>query len=217
MPKTTKVSKNFDKYEYYLKAVQSPQNDVLFLRDTYKKIKGKAAVCLMEDFCGTFKICCEWVKLNAKNLACGVDIDPEPLSYGKKKHLAELSASQQERVQIFKKDVMSSGLPKADIVAAQNFSYYIFKERKILIEYFKSVLGRLNKEGIFVVDCFGGPSCMVENEEETEHDDFSFFWDQDSFDPVTNYGQFFIHFKRKGEKKREKFFLTTGECGLYRS
>ena len=47
---------------------------------------------------------------------------------------------------------------------------------------------------------------MTPNEEETEHDGFSYFWDQDSYDALTNFGQFYIHFKRKGEKKREKVF-----------
>jgi len=47
---------------------------------------------------------------------------------------------------------------------------------------------------------------MEPNEEETEHKGFSYFWDQDSFDPVTNFAEFYIHFKRKGEKKRKKVF-----------
>ena len=47
---------------------------------------------------------------------------------------------------------------------------------------------------------------MEPNEEETDHGDVSYYWDQDSFDPVTNEAMFYIHFKRKGEKKREKMF-----------
>ena len=47
---------------------------------------------------------------------------------------------------------------------------------------------------------------MEPNEHETEHDDFSYFWDQDTYNPVTHEAMFYIHFKRRGEKKREKVF-----------
>ena len=39
-----------------------------------------------------------------------------------------------------------------------------------------------------------------------EEDDFSYFWDQDTYDPINNFAMFYIHFKRKGEKKIEKAF-----------
>ena len=46
------------------------------------------------------------------------------------------------------------------------------------------------------------------NEEETEHPDegFSYFWDQDSFDPVSNHAKFYIHFKRRGEARQDRVF-----------
>ena len=61
---------------------------------------------------------------------------------------------------------------------------------------------------MFVCDIFGGSQCYEPNEEETEHINkgFSYYWDQDSWDPVTNEAMFYIHFKRKGEKKREQVF-----------
>ena len=47
---------------------------------------------------------------------------------------------------------------------------------------------------------------MEPNEHETEHEGYSYYWDQDSYHPLTNHAQFYIHFKRDGEKKREKVF-----------
>ena len=45
-------------------------------------------------------------------------------------------------------------------------------------------------------------------EEETEYDDFSYFWDLDSFDPISNHVMYYIHFKLKKEKeRREKCFV----------
>ena len=92
------------------------------------------------------------------------------------------------------------------MVNSLNFSYFIFKERKVLKKYFQNVYDSLNEDGMYVLDIFGGSECQEANEQETEHDDFSYSWDQDSFDPVTHHGQFYIHFQRNGEAKREKVF-----------
>lgn len=197
----------FDKYAYYRRSVQAPDHDVLFFRETYKELRsGKAPKTLREDFCGTFSICCEWVKLDPKNSAVGVDLDPEPIAYGREHYLPMLSSEQQKRVQIIEENVLNPKLPKADIVCAMNFSHFIFKERSLMTAYFRNCYETLNSGGILIADCFGGSRCQEANEEETEHKDFSYFWDQDSFDPVTNFATFYIHFKRKGEKKREKVF-----------
>ncbi len=199
---------DFDKYFYYQKSVQSPENDVIYLRDAYKELKGTNPTTLREDFCGTFLICCEWAKMHGDHQAIGVDLDPEPIQYGMENYLPELKDYQQDRINILQRNVLDSNLPQADIVAALNFSYSLFKTRDLLRQYFKNSYETLNKNGIFVCDIFGGSQCYEPNEEETEHTDhkFSYFWDQDSWDPVTNEGMFYIHFKRKGEKKREKVF-----------
>lgn len=197
---------DFDKYYYYRNSVQSPDNDVMFFRDTFKKLRGRKPRTMREDFCGTFAISCEWVKLNPQFEAIGVDLDPEPIAYGKKNYLPLLKPEQQKRVKVYEKDVLSKGMPSADIVIATNFSYFIFKQRQQLVKYFSNVHRSLNENGLFIIDVFGGPHCMEPNEEETEHEKWSYFWDQDLYDPVNNHAMFYIHFKRKGEKKREKVF-----------
>lgn len=204
--KKGKVEKAFDKYYYYNQSVQSADVDVQFFRQAYEEIRGKMPKTFREDFCGTFKLSCEWAKLNPFFESYGVDLDPEPISYGKENYLTELTDDQQKRVTITEANVLDEGLPKADIIAACNFSYFIFKERKTMKEYFAKNLKSLNKDGLFILDIFGGSDCYEANEEETEHDGFSYFWDQDSWDPVTNEAMFYIHFKVKGQKKVKKAF-----------
>lgn len=206
MSKSKAFSKNFDKYFYYHKSVQSPDVDVKFFDRVYKEIKSKDAISLKEDFCGTFSISCEWVKLADNKVAVGVDLDEEPIEYGRSHYLTELTDEQQSRVKVINANVMDANNPKADIVSASNFSYYIFKDRETLREYYKAAYESVKDDGIFIVDSFGGTAATEPVEEETEQDGFSYFWDQDSFDPVTNFAQFYIHFKRKGEKKRKKVF-----------
>lgn len=196
----------FDKYDLYLKSVQSPENDVQFLRKTYKELRGHEPRVLREDFCGTFNICCEWVKLHPEFQAYGLDLDPEPIQYGQSHSLNQLSDKQKKQIHIHKMNVLDPQAPHADVVCAQNFSYYLFKKREDLKKYFQNVYNTLNDEGVFIVDGFGGSQCMEPNEEETEHEGFSYFWDQDSYDPVTHFAQFYIHFQPKGQKKFEKVF-----------
>ncbi len=202
----TKAKTPFDKYFYYKEAVQGPENDVVFLRDTYRELRGKAPVSLREDFCGTFSICCEWAKLNSKHQAFGVDLDPEPIQYGKTHYLPELSASQQARVQIQEQNVLSPDLPKTDIVCAMNFSHFIFKDRAMMKSYLMNCYKTLNPNGVMIMDCFGGSKCQEANEEHHAKKGFTYYWDQESFDPITNHAVFHIHFRPKGQKKIEKAF-----------
>lgn len=197
---------NFDKYDYYIRAVQSPDMEVSLFRQIYKELKKATPLSLREDFCGTFIVCQEWVRKSSSHKAVGVDLDVEPINYGRLLALKNMSAGQAARLNIINGNVLSPRLPKTDIVAALNFSYYLFKERQMLKKYFKNVFRTLKDDGLFILDCFGGSNCYEPNEEQTQHKDFVYYWDQDSFDPVSNFGKFYIHFKPKGRKKIEKVF-----------
>ena len=198
--------KDFDKYKYYRESVQSAENDVEFFNTLYKTNFGQEAITLREDFCGTFAICCEWAKLSDNKKAVGVDLDQEPIDYGFEHNFSALTEAQKANVNILQKNVLSPDLPPADIVAAQNFSYFLFKERQQLKDYFTNAYKGLNADGLFLIDCFGGPAAQVENEEETQHEGFSYFWDQESFNPINNHATFHIHFQIDGQKKIENVF-----------
>lgn len=195
----------FDKYELYRKSVQSAENDVQFLRETYRELKGKQAKVFGEDFCGTFALSTEWIKLSPSFEAVGVDLDPEPMEYGKHHYLTKLKPEQAKRLKLIEGNVLDPHLPKADIIGAMNFSYFCFKSRDLMKKYFANAYRRLNKDGIFLVDIFGGSQCYEPIEDMIKHDSFSYYWDQVSFDPVNNHALFYIHFKVKG-KKVEKVF-----------
>ncbi|MCX6130169.1 MAG: class I SAM-dependent methyltransferase, partial [Proteobacteria bacterium] len=113
----------FDKYEYYQRSVQSPDVDAVFLARVYQELRNKEPISLGEDFCAAFALSCEWAKLSPEKLAYGIDLDPEPLEYGRNHYLNKLSAEQQKRVHLFQSDVMNPELPKSDIIAPLNFSY----------------------------------------------------------------------------------------------
>ncbi len=204
MAKTKKII--FDKYAFYHEAVQSAAEDVQFYRKVYKKIrKGRAPKILREDFCGTGAISCEWVKLSPQHKSCGLDLDQEPMNYGREHYISKLSPDQQKRIVLIKKDVLTKGLPSADIAVAVNFSYFFFKKRDILKKYFENAYQSLNQNGLFVVDIFGGTQCTDEIVDKNKLKNFTYYWDQKNFDPVTNEAYFEIHFKHNGLKHEGVF------------
>ncbi len=196
----------FDKYFYYINSVQAPDSDVMFMRDTYRELRGKIPLTMREDFCGTHALSCEWVKLGPKNSSIGLDLDLEPINYGQANYASKLSAAQRARIKIMQADVLNPGLPKADIICAMNFSHYVFKERAMMKSYFHNCLTTLNKSGILLIDCFGGPACQKENEDVTKHKGFNYYWNQRSFDPISNHAVFNIHYKPAGKPKVENVF-----------
>ena len=204
--KSKKQEPVFDKYALYREAVQSPEGDVIFLRGAYKELKKAEPNSLREDFCGTFALSCEWVKLDNSKEAFGLDLDPEPLEYGQFNYLSKLTEQQQKRIRLMKTDVLTGDLPRTDIAIAMNFSYFIFKTRPQMKAYFANALRGVKENGIFVIDLFGGSLCYEANEEKTALKKFNYYWDQRGFDPVSNGAEFFIHFKMKGQEKIEKVF-----------
>ena len=194
--KVTQASKA-DKYDLYQQSVQSPEFEAEFMAKSFKKHYKREATILREDFCGTHAVCCEWLKKGkADRQAWGVDLDPEPLAWGKENNQDNLSEGQKERLHLVEGNVLTAQTPLADVIAAQNFSFWIFKTRDDLRTYFEKVYRNLNKDGVMVLDMMGGAEAITDdNEEETEHDDFTYVWDQDYFDPVTHNCVFKIHFR----------------------
>ena len=197
--------KKFDKYFHYKESVQSPEEDVDFFIRTYKKLCGKEPLSFREDFCGTFAVGTAWVRSGAQRKAVVVDHDKKPLDYGKARHRAALSKTEQKRLCILNKSVLSLRLPPTDIVSVSNFSYFVFKEREMLLRYFRSA--RQKTKGLFILDIFGGPDAFQDMEESIPHKNFTYYWEQSRFNPLDNTARFAIHFKRRGEKKRKNVFI----------
>jgi SAM-dependent methyltransferase len=196
----------FDKYDVYTKMVQSPEYDAKYLRSLYKRFRGKYPEVLREDFCGTHALSREWVKLRSGNHAVGVDIDPEPITYGLQRNKIELTAEQKKRLVVTRGNVLTSPLSKADLVCAFNFSYFCLLTRQELLKYCKRVKASLKPGGIFVLDIFGGPEHGGPSCETRRTSGVTYKFEQDLFDPISNRARFHIHFKRAGERAHKKAF-----------
>lgn len=199
-----------NKYELYEKSVQDAPNDAAILDEIFRKIRRRAPRILREDFCGTFSVACEWVKRHALNQSMALDIDPEPLNYGREHHLSKLRPAEQKRVRVLQKNVISVTTPAADLVAACNFSYWIFKERKTMLRYFRAVQKSLKRDGLFFLDIVGGHDMARTHREREEFGrgskKFTYIWQHKKFNPLTHEGFFSISYKlASGKTYRDVF------------
>lgn len=203
-PKYTAASA--DKYELYQLAVQSPEPDIDFLRRVYKKENGRPARHFREDFSGTGLLTAEWIRKGPKYTAEAFDIDPEPVEWGRRHHFDELGEAANQAV-LHLKDVREPSDTAPDVRCAQNFSYWIFKTRAEMLDYFRGAREDLADGGVFVLDVHGGPESIEEREEETKIDaGFTYVWDQHWFSPVTHEAKLRIHFRfRDGTEMRRAF------------
>ena len=125
-PKGKSLASQADRYRLYLEAVQSPDNEVPFFNRVFRSAYGRPPLLLREDFCGTAAVCCEWVKSHRDRRAVGIDLDPEPLAWGKTHTIGTLTPEAAARVKLVKGNVLKADGEKADVLAAQNFSFFFF-------------------------------------------------------------------------------------------
>jgi SAM-dependent methyltransferase len=203
--KPTKATKA-DVHILYEDSVQCVESEIDFVDITYKEIRGKRAIKLREDFCGTMNTSCEWVRRRKSNIAYSIDIDQDVLDWGTNNKLLKLGKEQQQRINIIKGDVTKTITENMDIVLAMNFSYWIFKDRQSMTNYYRHIYNNLDTNGIFFLDCFGGPEAIKEMEEETEYKGYSYIWDQHKYNPITGDGLFYIHFKFDDGSKIKKAY-----------
>jgi SAM-dependent methyltransferase len=137
----------------------------------------------------------EWVEWRSRNTALGVDLDADTLRWGRRHNLAVLTEDQRARVELRRGNVLRATRPRVDIIVALNFSYFIFRTREALREYFRAARRSLAPDGAFICDMFGGWEAQKPTIERTRHRGFTYLWELEEFDPVANFGRFHIHFK----------------------
>ena len=204
--KSKLTAKKADRHLLYQLSVQNVEHEEEFLTEVFKNLCDRKPLSLREDFCGTANASCQWVKKGEGRQAVGLDLDEEVLAWGQKHNVDALGADA-DRVKLMPKNVMTVTRRKFDIVAAMNFSYFIFKKRELLLKYFDCVRKSLVKDGIFALDCYGGSEAQVVTEEKRWVDDsFIYIWDQAAYNPIDNAVLNHIHFAFAKGPRMEKAF-----------
>src|SRR5690606_9950612 len=170
-----------DRYRLYQSSVQTPSADVAFFDRVFRKLRGRAPRSLREDFCGTGYLSATWAASHRERTALGIDIDPEPLAWGKAHNLTTISPKAAQRVQLVQADVLDGVGDRTEVACAMNFSYGVFKERELLRRYFQVVHDRLEDDGVFFTEIYGGTEAIVELEEERDCEGFTYVWQQERY------------------------------------
>jgi len=133
------MAEQADRHALYQESVQNAEFELDFIDQTFKELVGRKPRSMREDFAGTGLSSVEWVKRRKTNTALAIDNDPEVLAWGRKHNLTQLNNEQKKRVEFIESDVRTVQTGKFDVVQAYNFSYWFFQERRMLVNYFKSV------------------------------------------------------------------------------
>lgn len=195
-----------DRYACYEQAVQCVESEIDFVDATFKRLRGRHARTLREDFCGTANTACEWVRRRKTNSALGIDQDQAVLDWGQTNRIARLGKAQQKRIRVIRADVCAARSEPVEIALAMNFSYWLLKERARTLQYFKAVYRALVRDGIFFLDAYGGYEAFQELKEKTKYKDFTYIWEQYRYNPISGIAKNYIHFKFRDGSRMMKAF-----------
>jgi hypothetical protein len=183
-----------DKHTLYEASVQDTEADIQFINRVFKKERGRKPLSLREDFCGTAKLCADWVASDPERTAVGLDLHQPTMDWGAARHIEALGKAK-SRVRLLNRNVMDGISHKVDVTVAFNFSYCALRQRADMLRYFTRVHRDLGKDGIFFLDIHGGTESFEEMEETTKHYGFTYVWDQGPYDAVNGYAIRHIHFR----------------------
>ena len=195
-----------DRHILYENSVQEPEADCDLIDQVWRELRGRRASSVREDFCGTAVNSIEWVKRRKKNTAIAIDLDPEVLAIARRRVQKRLKPLERKRIQLIEDNVLTVNTRKVDTVAASNFSYFIFKTRKQIREYFEACREALVDDGLLLLDAYGGSDSFLEMEEPREQEGFTYVWDQSHYNPVTGDVINHIHFEFPDGTKMERAF-----------
>jgi len=204
--KAKPTARTADKHVLYEQSVQAPEDDAKFFSRYYKKYSGKPLRVFREDFCGTAALSCAFVRLHRDNEAIGVDLDRPTLEWPRRHNVLALEPPARERVHLVNGNVLDVRRPRAQLLAALNFSYSVFKTRDEMGRYIRNAYESLEPGGLLVMDAWGGGQVQFKMEERKRQKGFTYVWDQAGFDPVSNHILCKIHFEfRDGSRMRNAF------------
>ena len=194
-----------DRHDLYQQSVQDVEPTLELFERVWGSRNEGVPLRLREDFCGTAFMSANWVASREDRTAVGLDNDEPTLQWGRDHNLEPIGEAA-SRVKLMAKDVRTDVGSDFDIVAAYNFSYCVFHERRDLVEYFRRAREALGEGGYFILDLHGGPDAQFVLEEPKNMGDFDYVWDQESYDPINNRTVCHIHFQfHDGTKMKNAF------------
>jgi hypothetical protein len=184
-----------DKFTLYLEAVQNPRREVAFIMRTFLDCRGRLPRTLREDFSGTAAVACEWVRRDERNQAIGVDIDEEPLGWSRSNLVPRLREEEAARVKLVLGDALEVETGPVDVVFAGSGSVCALRSREHLRDYFRRSYDTLDRDGMIVLQVPAGPEMHMTGTDRIQKADFTYVWEQESFNSMTHEAVNHIHFE----------------------
>lgn len=212
-----------DRHDLYQRAVQCPEAEIDFVDATFRELRGRHAVRLREDFCGTANTSCEWVRRRSTNIAVGLDLDAPTLEWGRAHNLSRLRPAQRDRIDLRISNVLDEHPDlkgTLDCVLAMNFSFWIFQDRPTMLAYFRRVREDLRPDGVLFTDFYGGFEAHQVLKERRRipratrgepsvhgfNHPFTYVWDQRAYNPIDGSLTCAIHFEfADGSRLRDAY------------
>lgn len=195
------------KLALYEQAVQHPLAEVGFLERAFEREHGTMPTLLREDFAGTCSVAAAWCDSHPDRQAMAVEHHGPTLRWATRRH------RDVDDLHPVEADVLDIASPRVDVVAALNFSTFIYHDRAALLRYFKHARRCLRKPGVLVIDAYGGPGAMRPGTQSVAvppgpvtPDGFTYHWEQRSFDAVSAKVDCRIHFEFADGTRRDSAF-----------
>jgi len=205
-----------DRHLLYTPAVQHVEHDLDLIERIYRRLRGRSPRRLREDFCGTAALACAWAARGPRRRAWGVDVHGATLVWARRRRLPPLGEPA-GRVTLVHDDVRRVRRPAVDVIAALNYSYWTFRRREELRDYFRTARRSLASGGLLFLDAFGGTESMQVLVEARRVPasrgpggervpPFLYVWEHAAFDAVGHRLRCHIHFRlRDGREMRRAF------------
>ncbi len=207
------TSRRPHKLALYRRAVQHPMAEAAFLHRAYcHYVKDATPLLLREDFAGTCAVASAWVMMDDEHQAMAVESHGPTARWAQRNTDRELGDRSAD-LHIVQADVLDVDGPKVDITCALNFSTFIYHDRASLKQYFKAARRGLRRDGLLVIDAYGGPGAMKPGTQtrkvsvSRQEPGFTYLWEQRSFDPITHRTECRIHFELAAGRRIDSAFI----------
>lgn len=188
------------RFKLYEETVQSPDWQVDYLPQFHQWLTGKRPFRFREDFCGSARIACEWVRRNPRHSAIGLDLDRKVLDYAKKENISNLTPDERSRIRLLRQDVLKAKTKPVDWIGVFNYSIFTFHERATLVRYFRAAHRSLSRSGTLFLEVACGPDFLRASLERRTLrirgiGRITQAWEQQEYDPLTGLNHYAIHFR----------------------
>ena len=181
----------------YVQAVQHPRAEADLLARIYRRHRRIDAERLREDFA---------VAGDDARRALAIERHGPTAKFAER-YAADALGDRAEDCFVIHEDVMNITSPKVDIIAALNFSSFIFHTRQTMLAYLRSARKGLREGGMLILDLYGGPGALRVSTQRRMLDStiagfskIEYQWEQRAVDLATARVDCRIHFDLTDEK-----------------